>query len=54
MSFGRKVKRDYWIGEKKKSSNFPESSPLSHFHLNIWRNFKILLRAKYIVWQLKI
>lgn len=53
MSFGRKVKRDYWKGEKKGSS-FPVSSPLSHFHLDIWRNFKILLRAEYIVWKLNI
>lgn len=43
MSFCRKVKRDYWKGEKK-GSNFPVSSPLSHFHLDIWRYFKILLR----------
>lgn len=53
MSFCRKVKRDYWKGGEK-GSNFPVSSPLSHFHLDIWRNFKILLRAEYIVWKLNI
>lgn len=28
----------------RKGSNLLVSSPLSHFHLDIWRNFKILLR----------
>lgn len=38
----------------KKKGSFPVSSPLSHFHLDIWRNFNILLRAEHIVWKLNI
>lgn len=52
MSYGSKVKRDYC--KEGTTQQFSLSSPLSHFHLDIWRNFKILLRAEYIVWKLNI
>lgn len=50
MSYGRKVKKECWKGGKK-GSNFPVGSPLGHFHLDIWRNIKILLRTEYIGWR---